>query len=96
MESNSTTNHVKVFFYSIIISIMSWINRLRTRPEQMEIGTVQPYSGNGVSASTSIVGRSESIFKINWRNLSQVILSLTIWILMGFAAGFLIGMLTPR
>jgi len=96
MESNSPTNRVKVFFYSIIISIMSWINRLRTHPEQVEIGTAQPSSGDGASVSAPIIGRSEPIFRINWKNLSQGILSLTIWILMGFAAGLLIGMITPR
>jgi len=96
MESNSPTNRVKVFFYSIIISIMSWINRLRTHPEKVEIGIVQSSSGDGASVSDPFIGRSQPIFRINWKNFSQGLLSLTIWILMGFAAGLLIGMITPR
>ena len=97
MSKNSPNflNRIGIFLFSTLISGMSAANRLRTHAE----------SKLNEPAETSVIVETESQVvsdiaenvnqRITWTSISQAFIALTIWIVMGFAAGFLIGMIRP-
>ena len=96
MHSNAITDRIEIFFYSILISIMSGVNRIRARfPHQIN-NTNQPSINEAASTSNYVEELTESTMVNGWTYINQTVIPLVIWIIMGFATGFLIGMFVPR
>jgi hypothetical protein len=93
MTSTSFFNKLGIILYSILTSILSGVNRL--------IGQEQPIS-QSIDHSDSQVDLDTGVLKEhvtersvlnNRESLKQAFLSLLLWIILGLATGFLIGMI---
>jgi hypothetical protein len=93
MTSTSFFNKLEIILYSILTSILSGVNRL--------IGQEQPipksidHSDSQVDLDTGILQGhvTERSVLNNRESLQQAFLSLLLWIILGLATGFLIGMI---
>ena len=79
--------------YSSLISMMSGMNRFKGKIQHLtSLADGQPMERefpNG-QAGTFAAGRS---LTQAWKTLEQVLVAMFLWAILGFAAGFLIGML---
>jgi hypothetical protein len=94
MNSNGILTRVEIFLYSTLTSSMSGINHLRGNFNIVGQSkhSMDPDPSN---AQTSTQTGQNSIAL--YRELIKVVLpALFLWIILGFAAGFLIGLLQPR
>jgi len=96
MILNAFFNRLEIVFYSTFTSIISGVNRIRAHFGHFVIDPPQTLSSN--TAVTSPLSdqfpEKTSIKHSNY--FSQVLLSVLIWTILGFSAGFLIGMLNTR
>ena len=95
MNSNTFLNRVEILLYSSLISAMSGLSNLRAHlqhstdlPTQSEpnypaVPTKSPDQVKGRSLTSSLI------------SIREALIPLFLWILLGFAAGFLIGMIHP-
>lgn len=96
INSNAFINRIEIFFYSILITLMSGINRIRSllyRPEQLQS---QPVAGEEISANLPVETTKQKSVDFSWSMFSQTLVAILIWSVLGFAAGFLFGMINPR
>jgi hypothetical protein len=92
MNYVKVVNKAEILLYSTLISIMSGINRQKDRASESDhaqIEDIEAPSGR-VKVIGSLAGKSALI---TWEAVQQSFLSLLLWIILGLAAGFLIGML---
>jgi hypothetical protein len=81
--------------YSSLISVMSGINRLRTKIQHISsLDSQHTLDGALVNSHPHGLSAGRSLTEV-WKTIEQVFLSLLLWAILGFAAGFLIGMLQP-
>ncbi len=96
MNSNTFFNRVEILLYSGLISAMSGINHLRAKIQHFSTLPVQ-YSPEEAIDPTPV---NEQIhprsLTLNWKSIQQAVVSLIFWVILGFAAGYLIGMIKPR
>jgi hypothetical protein len=96
MNSNTFLNRAEILLYSTLISAMSGINHIRTQIEHLSTIPVQ-HSHEDENDPTLVTdqyqGRSLSM---KWKSVQQALLQLVLWVILGFAAGYLIGMIKPR
>src|SRR4030043_2301892 len=95
MNSNTFFNRVEILLYSIVISVMTGLNQLRAQFQHLTSIPIQ-HSPNGEAGPTELNdhSRGRSLF-VSWETIQQALLSLLLWVILGFAAGFLIGMIKP-
>jgi hypothetical protein len=93
MNSESVVNKVELGFYSTLISILSGINRLIGVEQQISTPVPQPmpFLDDETTMLQSLV--RPGTLTLRWQSFKQGILTLLLWVVLGFAAGFLIGML---
>jgi hypothetical protein len=96
MNANTLVNRFEILIYSALISAMSGINHLRARI--LGSSTIQGQSyphGETGDIHQIALPKSRSI-ALSWESFKAALLPLILWTVLGFAAGFLIGMLSPR
>lgn len=96
MNANAFLTRFKILLYSALTSVMSGIDQLRAKFQDVTT----------IPAPHSMTGESEQVVQndqltrgslsLTWESIKVALLSLFLWIILGFAAGFLIGMLKPR
>jgi ABC-type nitrate/sulfonate/bicarbonate transport system permease component len=93
MNSSRLLNRVEIMLYSSLISVMSGMNGFKAKVQHLTSLTAgQPVDGaidNGLTGNLS-AGRT---LAQAWKTLEQTLVALFLWAILGFAAGFLIGML---
>lgn len=95
MNSSSLLNRVKILLYSSLTSVLSGMNRFRTHIQQEVTSSSQDAPDHeSVSRPHILQMKGRSITRI-WTTVEQILLSLLLWAILGFAAGFLVGMLKP-
>lgn len=95
MNSTTFLDRVEIQLYSSLISIMSGINRLKSPPEPgLQFPDHEAPEINSALAGVQISAPMKMV-SISWVKIQQVLLSLLLWVILGFAAGFLIGMIRP-
>jgi hypothetical protein len=94
--SNTFADRIEVVFYSILTSCLSGVNRIQGRPTH--IVKIHEYPQNYDESDTYIATRDipEKIPIVSWTSINQAIVTILIWMILGFASGFLIGMIKPR
>jgi hypothetical protein len=96
MNSNTFSNRVEIFLYSTLISAMSGINRIRTQIQHFSSIPVH-HSSDGETDPTQVNEHyQEKILFMSWNSVQQALVPLLLWVILGFAAGYLIGMIKPR
>jgi hypothetical protein len=95
MNANTFFNRFEIFFYSALISAMSWISHFRTGSQVGSVHQRQP-APHGETGSIQQMDLSQpKSFALSWQSIKAALLPLLLWTVLGFAAGFLIGMLSP-
>ena len=92
MNSTTFINKLEILLYSTLISVMSGINRLKVRDQNFSKLPVQPITEANVDLVQTYDQLPEKKVSISWSSVQQAFLSLLLWVILGFAAGFLIGM----
>lgn len=96
MNSNAFFNRVEILLYSALISAMSGINHLRAQIQHLSIVPLQ-HSPVGEADPTQLNNQYQARSLLpSWKSIQQALLPLLLWVILGFAAGFLIGMIKPR
>ncbi len=93
MNSSTFVNKLELQVYSTLISIMSGINRLKTPPRPL--ASYQDQQNSISEASLALMQPHKKTISVSWDVIQQAALSLLLWVILGFAAGFLIGMIRP-
>jgi hypothetical protein len=93
---NASLNRLEIIFYSTLTSVISGVHRIRAHFGYFV--TVPPQSSSSNAAVASPLydqfPAKQSIKPSN--NFGQLLLSVFIWTILGFCAGFLIGMLNTK
>ncbi len=96
MNANTIFNRFEIVFYSTLTSAMSGVTHLRTSIRDSSTAHRQQV----LHAETAIIQQNDqpklSSFALSWESFKAALLALFMWIVLGFAAGFLIGLLSPR
>lgn len=96
MNSTTLLNKAEIQLYSTLISIMSEINRFKSQAEGI-LPAPQPEQAGAQLNPANIQDRSfQKAITLGWTGLQQAILAFLLWTILGFAAGFLLGMIGPR
>jgi hypothetical protein len=96
MNSNTFLNRAEILLYSTLISAMSGINHLRTQIEHLTTIPVQHSPDGDIDPTLVNDQYKERSLLMHWKTIQQSLLQLLLWIILGFAAGYLIGMIKPR
>ena len=93
---NAFFNRLEIVFYSGLTSIISGVHRIRAQFGHFENDPTQSTLSNA-AVSPPLYNQFPAKPSIKGSNyFSQVLLSVLIWTILGFSAGFLIGMLNTR
>ncbi len=93
MNSAHLRNKVGLAVYSTLISIMSRMYQLKDTDPHAAKMPAQPASMIVIEEDPSVSTTPQRALAIRWASVQQTLLSVFLWIVLGFAAGFLIGML---
>jgi hypothetical protein len=95
INANAILDRIEVVFYSILTSCMSGVNRVQGQTNS--IVKIHEYPPNFELADTNLGTRDipEKTPIAIWTSISQAIVTIIIWMILGFAAGFLIGIIKP-
>jgi hypothetical protein len=96
MNSNAFFNRIEILLYSTLISAMSGINHLRAHIQHSTETPTLP--SPAMDAEPSQINREIKVrsLSMSWNSFKEVLLTLLLWVILGFASGFLIGMINPR
>jgi len=93
MNSSPLLNRVEIMLYSSLISVMSGMNGFKAKVQHLSSLTArQPVDGAMVNGTAGNLSAGTALAQA-WKTLEQVLVALLLWAILGFAAGFLIGML---
>lgn len=95
MNSNTFLNRIEILMYSSLISVMSGLSNLRAHFQQATDLVGQPTVIREVLPVIPRVQTKESSLSMSLISIREALLPLLLWIILGFAAGFLIGMIHP-
>ena len=93
MSIASVINKAEIQLYSTLISVMSGINQLKTEDLQLGKSALEELPAVETALAQTYEDLSSEPVPSIWSSIQQVFLSLLFWTVLGFAAGFLIGML---
>jgi len=96
MNSNTFLNRAEILFYSTLISAMSGINHIRTQIEHLTTAPIQHSPDGDIDPTLVNDQYKERSLLMHWKTIQQYLLQLLLWVILGFAAGYLIGMIKPR
>jgi hypothetical protein len=84
-----------LIYYAILTSLSRGINRIRNLNDQAENNrNFSPIEER--NSTSSIPYYSEKIKISSWAFIEQTLPIIIIWIIFGFATGFLIGLIIPK
>jgi hypothetical protein len=97
MNLNSNVfNRIEISGYSALTSLLGRIERLRELISRLSDKAQDPTEFTGEACLVNSSEQQSSNNMTRWAYFSQVFISITIWMILGFAAGFLIGLINPK
>ncbi len=93
MNSTSLMDKVELSLYSTLISVLSGIRQIKESERQVAGAAGAPVQILTPEASALVNPVQEKKFSIHWASIQQTLLAIVLWVVLGFAAGFLVGML---
>ncbi len=96
MSIASVINKAEIQLYSTLISVMSGINQLKAGEAQIAKTIIPEMPVVSMTAVLDEPAAAGETTATKWDALEQTLLSILLWTLLGFAAGFLIGMIGAR
>ena len=95
LNPNALLDHIEISFYSILTSCLSGANRIRGSVNRLLKTSHYPLNNEEVGTFLINSDIPEKSRISSWTNISQALIPLVVWMILGFAAGFLTGMLKP-
>jgi len=92
-NSNAYLNRIELIFYSLLISCMNIVRRVQLISDPIESPTHPSLVEEHISYTNKLVP-NQSVSNW-WTKLWQAFVTLIIWMVLGFAAGYFIGMVIP-
>ena len=92
MNSVTLFNKIGVTLYSTLTSILSGINHLIDH-DQLGAGTTEQSGNQRTAPAPEDIYIPERLLTTRWQTIQQAFLSLLLWVTLGLAAGFLLGMI---
>ena len=74
---------------------MSGINHLRSQIQHFSTSPEQHSPDEELGSMLVNEQYQERSLSVYWKSIQQVLLQLFLWVILGFAAGYLIGMIKP-
>jgi hypothetical protein len=96
MNANAIFTRVEIFLYSTLTSAMSGINHLRSKVQDVSSIAAKPSTNSDFGQILLDDELKKGPIALTWETVKAFLTPLFLWIILGFAAGFLIGMLKPR
>jgi hypothetical protein len=95
MNSTTFMTKAEILLYSSLTSAISGIDHLKTQLQHIPIYSKPTFpeknkASKEIGALDNVEANSPS-----WETVQQILLSLLLWTILGFAAGFLMGMIKP-
>ncbi len=95
-KMNGIRSRIQILFYSALISVMSGLNRIRTRLEPKEKHQAQTSSETLISVPNEIEELVQTPKPGFWARTGQALTAFIVWMILGFSVGFLIGIIQLR
>ncbi len=93
MNSATFFNKIGITLFSAITSVLSGINRLVNRDMQATGSGERSIAPEVVDVSPTVFYEPAGSRSMRWELIQQAALSLLLWVILGLAAGFLLGMI---
>ncbi len=95
MDPSALINRLGISLYSTLTSVMSGFNHLRMKVNEPP-GSLDwlPVEDKASMGKISYQGKLKSLW-LSRKTIITFVLVLVVWMVLGFAAGFLIGMIKP-
>ncbi len=95
MNSNALVNRLEVVVYSTLTSAISGMNKIRGKVDQSQAIREWPdFSDETINAGDNATLKPEGRL-ISLEAIKTIVIALTLWLILGFGAGFLLGMIKP-
>jgi hypothetical protein len=95
MNSNAILDRIEIIFYSTLTSCMSLVNRIRVQKEHL-VNIPHHLATDEVDNTSLFFDDIPEKERISfWTYISQALVPLIVWMILGFAVGFLFGMIKP-
>lgn len=96
INSNAIINRVEIIYYSILTTCLSGVERIRDLNKRQIEGSQKPISCEEQATFTNTTDYPQKIKIYRWLDFNQAIVPFMIWLILGFATGFLIGLINPK
>ncbi|NJD58389.1 MAG: hypothetical protein C3F13_06685 [Anaerolineales bacterium] len=96
MNTGGILNRVEIVMYSTLTSMLSGVNHLRGIPGQSAASLNPPAQAVSEQQAHAFPQAQKFSLSIIWDSIKEIVPPLFFWLVLGFAAGFLIGMVQPR
>ena len=96
MDPNTLFNQVEIRIYSTLTYILSGINYIKASFQQLLMNINEFSISDGDAKAGLDASPAKGSLLIKWESIKTVFLLLFLWMVLGFATGFLIGMIRPR
>ncbi len=93
MDSPAFVNKIGIALYSTITSILSGINHIVDRNTPASRTMIESATPEKIDLASIEFSGAESTSSIRWESIQQALISLLLWVILGLAAGFLLGMI---
>jgi hypothetical protein len=93
LNSNTLLNQIEVLYNSFSNSWISGVLHFRGNNNYQAEGPNDALDNVDLNAISINYGSSENTQLTSWEYISRVVSSIIVWIILGFATGFLIGMI---
>jgi hypothetical protein len=96
MNANAFITRFEIFLYSTLTYAMSGMNHIRAKLHEVTTMQAQPSAKTDFGEILLDDQQNKGPLAPSWETIKVILPPLFLWIVLGFAAGFLIGMLKPR
>jgi hypothetical protein len=96
MNGNAFITRFEIIMYSTLTSVMSGMDHLRAKFQNVAVLPAPPTPNSEADQFVLDAQPQRGSFSLTLDSIKIAMFSLFLWIILGFAAGFLIGMLKPR
>jgi hypothetical protein len=96
LNSNALINRIEIIYYSILTTCLSGVDRIRGLNNR-HLDT--PQNPIRYEEQATFINTTDYPQKINiskWSDFYQALAPFMIWLILGFATGFLIGLINPK
>jgi hypothetical protein len=96
INSNAVINRIEIIYYSILTACLNGVERIRDLNNRHREGSQKPIRYEEQATYINTTDYSQKIKISRWPDFYQAIVPFMIWLILGFATGFFIGLINPK